>query len=75
MENNGTIKTSISIPIKLWNDIQQELQKDEITFSRWVQKSSRLMIKTIKMRDVKEFIDSMDSDSLDILKNEIKKRG
>lgn len=75
MEELGTIKTSISLPISLWNDIQKEIQEDEMSFSRWVQSSSRLMLKTRKMRNVKEFLDSMDVSEFEILKKEIKKRG
>ena len=75
MENVGTIKTSISIPVTLWNEIQKEINHDEMSFSRWVQKSSRLLLRTIKMRNVKEFISSLDETEIELLKKEIKKRG
>jgi hypothetical protein len=60
---------------ELWNEIQQALEEDEIGFSRWVQKSSRLMLKTRKIQNVQEFLSALDESELQILKNEIKKRG
>lgn len=75
MDDNSTIKTSVSLPPSLWNDIQKHISEvDEMSFSRWVQKSSRLMLKTIRMRNVKEFIRTLDDNEIQLLKNEIKKR-
>jgi DNA topoisomerase VI subunit B len=75
MDENGVVKTSVSIPPELWNEIQQAIEEDEIGFSRWVQKSSRLMLKTRKIQNVQEFLSALDESELQILKNEIKKRG
>ena len=74
MGKNGIIKTSVSLSSSLWNEIQEAISNDEIGFSRWVQKSSRLMLKTIKMRNVKEFISSLDEGEIELLKKELKKR-
>ena len=74
MDKNGTIKTSVSMSSALWNEIQDEISNDEIGFSRWVQKSSRLMLKTIKMRNVQEFISSLDESEIEILRKELQKR-
>lgn len=74
MDKNGIIKTSVSLSSSLWNEIQEAISSDEIGFSRWVQKSSRLMLKTIKMRNVKEFINSLDESEIELLKKELKKR-
>lgn len=63
------------MPSSLWNEIQKYIEDDPMSFSRWVQKSSRLMLKTIRMRNVKEFIGTLDDDEILLLKNEIKKRG
>ena len=75
MENQGAFKTSISLPVDLWNAIQKVIEKDEMSFSRFVQSASRLKLKQLKMQNVRDFLDSLPEDEIDILKKEIKKRG
>ena len=72
MDKNGTIKTSCSMSSSLWNEIQEIISTEEMTFSRWVQSSSRLKIKTLKMRNVKEFISSLDESQIELLRKELK---
>lgn len=74
MDKNGTIKTSVSMASALWNEIQEAISNDQISFSRWVQKSSRLMLKTIKMRNVKEFVSTLDESEIELLRKELQKR-
>ena len=74
MDKNGTIKTSVSMSPALWNEIQEAISNDEIGFSRWVQKSSRLMLKTIKMRNVQEFVSSLGESEIELLRKELQKR-
>lgn len=75
MANSGTFKTSISLPVDLWNNIQDVIEQDEMSFSRFVQSASRLKLKQLKMQNVRDFLDSLGDDEMNILQIEIKKRG
>lgn len=75
MDNSGTVKPSVSMSATLWNEIQKAISKEDITFSRFMQKGARLLLKTMKVNDVNEFLNALDDSELQLLKNEIKKRG
>ncbi len=74
MAEKGFIRTSVSLTPILWDEIQAQISKEEMSFSRWVQKASRLMLKDLKHRKVKEFYNSLDENEKEILNKEIKKR-
>ena len=75
MDNSGTFKTSISLPIGLWNQIQEVIEEGDMSFSYFVQSASRLKLKQIKRQNVRDYLDAIGDDEFDILKTEIKKRG
>ena len=74
MEENGTIKTSISFPTTLWDEVQHVINDDKMSFSRFLQSSARLKLKAIKMNNVREFLDTLSDSEIDLLEKEIKKR-
>lgn len=74
MENSGSIKTSISLPVNLWNDIQDYINSEEMTLSRFIQSSTRLKLKSMKIQNVREVIDLLSKEELEILKSELKKK-
>lgn len=75
MQNTGSIKTTVSFPVNLWNDIQEYISEEEMTFSRFLQIGSRLKLKHIKKQNAREVIDMLDDEEIEILKREIKNRG
>lgn len=75
MAINGTIKTAISLPVGLWNNIQKVINEDEMSFSRFMQSSARLKLKALKIQNVREVLDILDDDDIEILKKEMKKKG
>ncbi len=76
MDNTGTIKTAVSLPIDLWNKTRKIMdQEGIINFSYFVQKSLRLNIKMIERKNIKEFVEVLNDREFELLKKEIKKRG
>lgn len=75
MEDKSSIVTSISLPTPMWNCIQKVIKDDEMSFSRFMQSSARLKLKALKIQNVREVLDILDDDELDILKKEIQKKG
>jgi len=75
MADNGTIKTGVSLPTSLWNKVIECMESEGIsTFSYWVQKSSRIHLKLLEERNIKEYVQSLDEKQLLLLRKEIKKR-
>lgn len=71
----GYIVKTISLDTELWNETNRIMKMDEYGFSRYVQSAIRHHNKRIKKRQIIEFVDKLDPNQMDILKNEIKKRG
>lgn len=71
MSDSNVVRTSITIPTTLWNRIQNAISRDDMTFSRWVQNSSRHYLRIIESRNVKEFVASLDEDQKKLLKQEL----
>ena len=76
MSNKNTIQTSITVPVELWNKTQNTMSGEGIdNFSYFVQKSLRVNIQIIEKRNIREYLDTLNPKELELLKNEIKKRG
>ena len=74
MEDTGVIKTSVSMPTQLWNEVRKVIDNDDLmSFSRWVQSASRIKLKQIKMQNVDDFYNSLDKECKEMLLKRIKK--
>lgn len=74
MENTGTVKTSASFPVSLWNEIQEFISGEEMSLSRFLQSSSRLKLKASKIQNVREVLDILDKDEIELLKSLLHKK-
>lgn len=72
---SGTIQKSITLPVNLWNEIQVIIDDDEMSFSRFLQSSARLKIRSLKIQNVREVLDILNDDEIEFLKKEIQKKG
>ena len=74
MENTGTVVTTISMRVDLWNEIQKVINDDDMSFSRFIQSASRLKLNSRKIQRVREVFDLLDDKELDLLQKELTKR-
>lgn len=74
MEPTGTVITSISLRIELWNEIQKVINDEDMSFSRFIQSSARLKLKSMKIQRVREVFDILDDNEIELLRKEIIKR-
>lgn len=72
MCNTGTIQTSITLPIDLWNEMEKTRDGNR---SYFIQSALRLKIQSLRKENIKLLLKNIDEKDLQILKNEIKKRG
>jgi len=71
----GTIQISITLPVELWNKMNKVRNIDNFGVSRFIQSAIRHHNVRVKKREIIEFMNNLKSNELELLKNEIKKRG
>jgi len=71
----GTITTAASMDTDLWNEMEKLRKMDGASRSYWIQSALRMKNNSYKKQNITQYLDELDDDELDLLKNEIKKRG
>lgn len=68
----GYITTAVSMDVDLWNHMEKVRNVSKQNRSYFIQSAIRMKIKSIEKQNIKGFLESLDTNEIELLKQELK---